>query len=100
MPGTTCSKGREGTTSSPAAPTTTISCSARAAERTFLDFVDGADQIGVSGFGAGFNTAAEIVNAASQVGGNVEIALGAVRVIITGFSLANFDSSDVAFAIA
>jgi Ca2+-binding RTX toxin-like protein len=62
---------------------------------TVLDYVDGTDRIAVSGFGAAFDTAAEVRAAATQQVGGVQIALGTTTVLISGLALASFTAADI-----
>jgi Ca2+-binding RTX toxin-like protein len=65
-----------------------------------IDFEDGIDHLHFQGFGAAFDTAAEILARASQAGGAVQIVLpspagGSARMIIVDFLLADLDASDL-----
>lgn len=62
---------------------------------TVLDYVDGTDRIAVSGFGAAFDTAAEVRAAAFQNVGGVQINLTGTTVLIAGLALANFTVADI-----
>ena len=67
---------------------------------TIMDFTDGLDKMMVSGFGAAFDTYAEVRAKAAQVGSNVEITLdnpGATTdtvIVLQNFQIANLDTSD------
>lgn len=62
---------------------------------TVFDFTDGQDRFQVSGFGAAFDTAAEVRAAAGQVGGGVQVVLGTTSVFLLGVTLASFTVADI-----
>jgi Ca2+-binding RTX toxin-like protein len=65
-----------------------------------LDFEDGSDHLRFEGFGPRFDTAAEVLARASQVGSDVHIVLpnptgGSTRMIILNFLIADLDAGDL-----
>jgi Ca2+-binding RTX toxin-like protein len=62
---------------------------------TVFDYVDGVDRIAVSGYGAAFDTAAEVRAAAIQAVGGVQINLTGTTILISGLALASFTAADI-----
>lgn len=62
------------------------------------DFGDGADVIRLLGFGAAFDSFAEVLAASTETGGNVAITLGAQVITLNGVSLASLTPSDFLFS--
>jgi Ca2+-binding RTX toxin-like protein len=71
------------------------------------DFLNGTDRLGIQGFGTAFDTTAEVIAAARQVGAdtwiemaNPGVGTGVTTAILQNFLLANLDATDFAFVIA
>jgi Ca2+-binding RTX toxin-like protein len=62
---------------------------------TVLDWTDGQDRFQVTGFGAAFDTRAEVLAAAGQIGAGIQITLGSTSVLLAGASLATFTVADI-----
>lgn len=70
------------------------------------DFVNGTDRLGIQGFGAAFDTAGEVIAAATQVGADTVITLanpggaGVTVITIASFVVADLNAADFAFIAA
>jgi len=62
------------------------------------DYVDNVDDLVFLNFGAAYDTAAEILAAASQQGADTRFTLGVTLVTLTNVNLALIDAGDIAFA--
>jgi hypothetical protein len=70
----------------------------RAGRDVVKDFQDGEDILSIVGFGEAYDTAAEVIAAASQVGDDTVIVLADEAVIrLRNFDLESLDASDMTF---